>query len=159
MANEQAWANLNAEKERRLPTPPVGEALVWYIDCDKNRPVAAQCNAIEGPGRIWVVIHTKNGMPMHRGACLHVSHPTFEKSISALQRTNGSWDYPRHKAPVEDYAVHDAEIAKREAALRKGDEEAKKNEELFIEKAAEKAAGTKKRKLPDILPAPGSSVV
>lgn len=149
--NAGAWEKLAAEKQNRQPTPPVGEPIVWFIEGDRNRPVAAQCNGIEGPGRIKVCLHQHNGFTQHRGACHHVSAEIHQRPNSTT-KTNGSWDYVRGKVPKEDYALHDLEIQRREEALMKAESEAKLAAEQFQKRKAEREAMMKGR-LAEILPA------
>jgi hypothetical protein len=150
--NETAWTKLEEEKSRRQPTPPISEPVTWYIEGDRNRPVAAQCNGIEGPGRISVVVFPKNAFPQHRTGCHHISHPIHEKPNSTT-RNCGAWDYPRGKVPKDDYALHDKELAKREEGLLVSEEQAQKAQQEFQAKKAEREAALKKR-LPEILPSP-----
>lgn len=147
--NETAWTRLAEEKENRQPTPPIGEPLVWYIEGDKNRPVAAQCNGIEGPGRIKVVVFPLNAFPQHKAGCYHISHRNHERP-NITTKNGGAWDYPRGKAPKEDFQLFDSEIEKRENSLAASEVEAEKNRQLFEKKQAEREAGIKKR-LPDPL--------
>jgi hypothetical protein len=154
--NETVWAELQEQRKNLQPTPPIGEPLVWYIAGDVTRPCAAVCNAIEDhDGRLYVTIHTKGGMVMHRGACYHISHPIHQKRTQTTAN-NGAWDYPRGKAPKADYDRHLAEIERREAGLIAAEEQIKKSQEAFLQKAAERAAekaGPKKR-LPEPIAAP-----
>lgn len=143
-----ATEKLADDKANPQPTPPIGEAIVWYMEGDKNRPVAAQCNGIEGPGRIKVTIASWNGFPMHRAGCHYVTHSIHEKP-NATTKNGGAWDYPRGKAPKDDYALHNAEMARREAALLKADEEAEKNRLLFEQKKKERESGLKRKPLPE----------
>lgn len=151
--NQVALARIEAMKENPQPTPPVGEPLVWYQANDRNRPVAAQCQGHEGPGRIKITIHSWQGMPMHRSACYYVDHPNHEKPNDAT-RNNGSWDYPGGKRPPKaDMAIQEQEIERQLLGLMKAEEEAKKNAEMFAKKKAERLAGAKKAMIPEPLPA------
>ena len=149
--SDVAWARIEAMKANPQPTPPVGEPLIWYMANDKNRPVAAQCNGIEGPGRIKITIHNWQGMPMHRPACYYVGHPNHDKPNDA-SRNNGSWDYVRGKVPKADFEAQEIEIKRQEDGLMRAMEDAKKNAALFEQKKAERAAGLRRPMLPEPLP-------
>ncbi len=143
--SETAWDNLQTEKANLLPTPPIGEPVVWYLEGDKNRPCAAQCNGIEGAGRIYATIHTKGGMVMHRGGCYHISHPIHEKP-NFTTKNGGAWDYPDGVAPKKHYDFHRAEIVKREEAILRAKEQSEQATAAFLKKQADK------KKLTDPLP-------
>jgi hypothetical protein len=151
--NEVAWKNLEAEKAHRQPTPPIGKPVVWYIEGDKTRAVAAQVTGIESPGRVKLVAFPLNAFPQHKSGVYHVSAELHQKANNPTTKNCGSWDYvDEEDCRVRHYDLHKAELEKRELGLMQAEEQAKANEALFIKRAQEKAAGIKKR-LPDPLPA------
>ncbi len=150
-----AWDKLAEDKENPQPTPPVGEPVVWYMEGDVRKPVAAQCNGVEGPGRIKITIAAWNGFPMHRTGCHHITHSIHQKPNQTTKNC-GAWDYPRGKAPKADFELHDQEIQRRTDALIKAEEDAIKNQKLFEQKKAEREAGIKRKPLPEPLPSQSS---
>lgn len=148
--NEVAWTEIEADKNRLQPTPPVGEKIVWYMAGVKENPVAAQVTEIESAGRIKLVVFPKNTFPQHKAGVYHVSAKIHDKPGNPTTRNCGAWDYVRGEAPDEDYSLHRAEIEKREQNLLVGERQAAESAQLFEKKQAEKASG-KKKPLPDPL--------
>lgn len=151
-ANEVAWTELEADKQNLQPTPPVGEDVVWYMGGNSAHPVPAKVTEIESAGRVKLVVFPKNAFPQHKPGVYHLSARIHQKPGNPTTRNCGAWDYVRGVVPKEDYAIHQAELAKREQNLLVGEQAAQKNAEAFKEKQAEKATG-KKKPLPEPLPA------
>lgn len=151
--NEVAWTELEGDRQNLQPTPPVGEPIVWFMAGDTTHPVAAQVTEIESAGRIKLVVFPKNAFPQHKVGVYHVSAKIHQKPGNPTTKNCGAWDYVRGVAPEADYALHQAELDKREKNLLIGEQSAAKAAEMFEKKQAEKATG-KKKPLPDPLPVP-----
>ena len=129
--------------EHLLPTPPIGWNVQYFKpgDTKQEQPVAAQVTAIEGPGRVVLVIQQPHKMPSHKAACYHVTEP---KIMDGTWRGKDTWDYidghtnkhpfnlhkgqlERKAKNAEQQAVQQAEIEenykRRLAALKKHNEE------------------------------------
>lgn len=123
-----AWEKLASDKANPQPTPPIGEPIVWFIEGDRTKRVAGQVTGVEGPGRLKIVVHPVGNFQQHKTGCFHISNTIHERP-NATTKNNGAWDYPRGKAPKEDFSLHNEEMARREAQLVKADEVQKKAEE------------------------------
>lgn len=149
--NEAAWAAIAKDEDRRLPTPPIGHPIQWYEAGDRKYAIAGQVTGIEGPGRLKVVIFRVNALPQHRTAVYHVDSPVHDQVNNVVTYRSGAWDYvPGTKIPKEHYDLFDVDIERRKDNLRKAEEAAKKNAELFALKQAERFAG--KVKPPEPIP-------
>lgn len=152
MVNEQAWANLEADKLNLQPTPPVGETVRWYQGDDKSRPYAGRVTGHEGPGRLKIEVAVINAIPQHKKGVYHVSSKVHLQKGNPSTRDCGSWDYVRGAAPDEDYDLHRDELERREKNLLVAEENAIKTTELMAAKQAAKPTA-KKKPLPEPLPA------
>lgn len=140
-----ALAEIEKEKRRPQPTPPVGMPIVWYLNGDRRLPRAAVVTDIEGPGRIAVAITPKNSQTLHRTGVHYTHHPDCEDEDDQPKNTpqvarNGTWDYvPGYFStiPREHFQPHLDLIEKREVSLLK---------QMEAEEAALKAAKDRKAK-------------
>jgi len=164
--NEKAWNDLEADKKRPQPTPPVGYAVQWYRSGNTSDPVPALVSGIEGPGRLKLVAFPINTFMQHKSGVYHVSAKVHDQKGNPTTGRCGSWDY----YPEDNhYKLFEAEVARREENLLRAEEEARKasarfaeklleREELMAEAAASRATATvaKKKKVlsPEPLPAP-----
>lgn len=125
--NDAAWAVLEAERANLQPTPPIGTVVQWYKGGDKREVRAAQVTAIEGPGRVVVVINEPSAFPKTLKGVFHESHRIHERNNNQTTVRCGSWGYiPGTKPEDSHYNVHREELEKRLNNLRKADEEAAK---------------------------------
>ena len=158
--NERAWELLEEDKENRLPTPPIRTPVQWYLGGDRGQATAAMVTGVEGPGRLMLVIFQRNSIPMHRTGVYYVTHRMVTDktngTVGATLKEKGSWGLEEgFKIPESWYAVHDADIARREANLVEGERQAAAAAEIFEKKQAERKAGvSNKKKIIDVLQAP-----
>ena len=156
--NEEGWAGLESQRANLQPTPPVGcPDIVWYPAGNTNDPVPARVTAIEGPGRLKLVVFPKNAFPAHKQAVYHVSAKIHDKPGNPTTKNWGSWDYVE-KEDLRDshYNFHRAELQKLEDNLTRGEEEAQRAAENYLAKQAEKMAAAKsgkKKPLEPLIPA------
>lgn len=143
--NERAWEELAEDRERLQPTPPVGEVVIWYIGGDKRHPVPARVSGVESAGRVKLTVFPWSAFPQHKPGVYHVSARIHDKPGNPTTRNCGSWDYVRGKVPKEDYATHEAELDKRQANLKKAEEEAAGAALKYAEQRAKTEEGKKKR--------------
>jgi len=142
--NEVAWAAIEKDEQRRLPTPPIGTPIQWYETGNKEFTLAGRVTGIEGPGRLKVAVDRINAITQHKTAVYHVNSPVHDQANNSTTYRCGSWDYlPGTKIPKEHYELFDQEIERRKENLRKAEEAAKKNAELFAARQAERLNGRK----------------
>lgn len=154
MVNEKAWEDLEADKARLQPTPPVGEIVRWYPGNDQKQPYAGRVTGHDGPGRIKIEVAQINGFPQHKKGVYHVTSKIHDQKGNFSTRDCGSWDYVRGVAPDEDYDLHRDEIARREKNLLVAEEASQKTAETMAKKLTEKpVVAPKKKPLPEPLPA------
>ena len=155
MVNEQAWANLEADKQNLQPTPRVGSCVQWYPGNDPKQPYAGRVTGIDGPGRLKIEVAIINGIPQHKKGVYHVTASIHEQKGNFSTREHGSWDYVYGPAPDSDYDLHRDELARREKNLLAAEEAAAKTTELMAAKQAAKPTmpATKKKPLPEPIPA------
>ena len=152
--NETAWAEVAEAKANPLPTAPVGKAVQWFREGDKRNIHAAQVTGIEDSGRVKLVIHSHGQMPSYVTGCYHANSPIHAIENNPTTKRNGSWDYlPGETVPREDYEYHLQEIAKREANLKRAEEQAIAAAEKF---QAQKAAAEEARRKALVTP-PGEN--
>jgi len=150
--NEVAWNAIAKDESRRLPTAPISYGdIQWFEYGDKAFPFAAKVVGVEGAGRLKLVIFKPNALPQHKTAVYHVNSPIHDQTNNPTTYRCGSWDYiPGVKIPKEHYELFDEDIERRKENLRKAEEAAVKNAELFAKKQAERFAG--KVKPPEPIP-------
>jgi hypothetical protein len=120
-----------------LPTPPIGEPIVWYDRGNKENPKAAQVTGIEDCGKLKIVVHSPQQPASHKAGVLHCSHPIHEQPNNPQTVRCGSWDYVRGIVPKQDLEAHKKQIADREAnrlAQQKAFEDAQFAKEAAKEK-------------------------
>jgi hypothetical protein len=150
--NEAAWAAIERDEARRLPTPPVATPIQWYEHGDRRYPIAGLVTEIEGPGRLKVVIFRVNALPQHKAGVYHVNSLVHDQANNQTTYRCGSWDYaPGIKPPKEHYDLFVQDIERRREHLRKAEEAAVKAAELHAKREAERFLGTKKP--PEPIPA------
>lgn len=151
--NETAWQNLEEDKQRRLPTPPVGWMVQWYPGGDQRQPVAAVVVAAELPGRVKLKTFPANSFPKDMAGVWHVKSKVHDKTHNQTTAHCGSWDYPPgQEVPKLHWKAYDEDLERREAMLMAAEDQAARQTAQFQAKQAKKAQEAKKQ-LPEILPA------
>jgi len=97
-----------------MPTPPIGERIVFFERGDKSASRAAIVTNIEECGKIKLIMFAPNGVPAHRMGVLHASHPQHEVPGNPVTFRTGSWDYVRGAVPKEDFDAHKKLLKERE---------------------------------------------
>ena len=145
-------SNLTPEvtRDTLLPTPPVGFLVGWLDRGKEDACYAAVVTKIEGPGRIelhifpprtqfTVLAHYRNGVYFQA----HPMHTDNPHNINLVR--NGCWKYlPDVRIPDSHYALHRAEIERRDAARQKA----------AAAQEASAAAMRARTMVPDDLPTP-----
>ena len=155
--NENGWNELNEQQRNLQPTPPVGKPVNWYPAGNKEDPVPGRITAIEGPGRVKLVVFPKNAFPAHKQAVYHVSAKIHDKPGNPTTKNWGSWDYVEEDDFKDaHYETHRKELRKLEDNLTRGEADAITAAENYATKQAEKLAAAKsgKKKPLEIIPAP-----
>lgn len=120
-----------------LPTPQIGDRVVWYDRADKSvTPIAADVVGIEAPGRVKLELHRRTPKSYRDfvDGCWHVSAPIHEKD-NANTRDCGGWEWLRGIAPKDAYDMHrkqneDKEFARLQEAEAQERRLARRKEEL-----------------------------
>lgn len=151
--HEKAWEAVERDEARPIPTAPIGKNVQWYINGDTRNVVPGIVQGIEGVGRLKIKVFPLNAMPQEKTGVYHVSCPVHEQPNNPTTYRCGSWDFvPGDAVLKEFFKEFEEDIKKRKDNLTAAEVQAKKSEADFKAKAAELAAGKKKK--PDILPAP-----
>lgn len=120
-------AEIEKEKKRPIPTPPVGFPIVWYLNGERDKPSAATVTDVEGPGRVAVAIQPKNSVSRHKTGVLYTHHGESENDDGTAKSTphtarNGTWDYipgfPK-TIPAEHFEAHKKLLEYRETSALK----------------------------------------
>lgn len=146
-----ALERLQEERDRLMPTPPVGEPVVWYMG-GTGRPIPALVADIEDPGKLKLKVFPWASFPRDVPGVFYKGHPVHEKPNNQQTVRCGSWDYVR-KPPAEDYNLHKERLDAREKQLVDAQVTAERLAAEFQAKQAKAKANLKKR-LPEILPTP-----
>lgn len=146
--NERAWQELEADREVKLPTPPVGATVQWYLRGDKNEVSPAIVTGIEAPGRLQLCVFPKNSFPQHKTGVYYVDHRAIQDRSNPHTPRCGSWGLDADfEIPVAWYKIQQQDLARRENMLTEAEKTAKKNADLFAKKQAERENGAPKRRL------------
>ena len=104
---------------RLMPTPQVGDRVLWYDRADKTgAPVSADVVLVEAPGRIAIQLNSRYLVQKTRGRdCIdgvrHVSDD-IHKTENANTRDNGGWDWHRGIIPTDAFDAHRKELERKE---------------------------------------------
>lgn len=107
-----------------LPTPRIGETIIWFPENKTADQLgvslarAAIVTAVEGPGRLSVLVFAPNSEPRHRKGVWHTTWPGHQKPGNETTKTNGSWDYVDRKTPAKDRDLHSDAIKAKIAKYR-----------------------------------------
>ncbi len=109
---------LRAQKDDPLPTPPVGYDVQWFDRNDKDLAYAAKVTAVQGPGKVELVIFKPRAMPIHKQGVMHKSSDVHKQRNNSTTVRSGSWDYmPLVKQPASHLQPHLKELERRELAI------------------------------------------
>lgn len=104
-------------KENVLPSPFVGESVVWYPANDRKNPHAAIVTALEEHGRCALTVFGRNAEPRY---FVGVFHTSWKGHTAGNVNTtkNGSWDYPGGEIPTSRFKAHKEAIQKKLGAAK-----------------------------------------
>lgn len=111
-----------------LPTPNVGETVIWYragkVDRDNMAP--AIVTGVDGPGQLTLTVLAPMRFVEHKKGVLHTSHRMHKVRHNSITVDTGSWDYrDGQKATKDHYALHLEQIGKMRAECQYHIEQAK----------------------------------
>ncbi len=113
--NTKLLQALKEEKERVLPTPPIGHSVQWFEAGNTKNPFAAVVTQVEGPGRVELTVFKARSSLIYKQGVLHVTAEEHKVPGNPTTVRCGSWDYPLGKYPREHSDFHLQDIAKRYA--------------------------------------------
>jgi hypothetical protein len=104
---------------RLMPTPQVGDRVLWYDHADKSAPpISADVVLIEAPGRIAVKLNSRHLVQKTRGRdCIDgVRHMSDDchKVENANSRDCGGWDWHRGIVPSDAFDAHRKTLERKE---------------------------------------------
>ena len=107
---------------QRLPTPKIGDSVLWYRDGDLNTaPCAAIVTAVEMPGRVKLTVFPANKYPEFYVGVRWARDQGIPAS-SPIRRGHGGWDYAG-SPPKGAYKTFDDDVERREKARDKAAQE------------------------------------
>jgi hypothetical protein len=114
--NQKVWDEIEEEKKKPQPTPPIGLAIVFHGGGDKSKPVPARVFRYEDePGRIAVTVETPTGLQFKGGVYYHGSR--HNNGSNRTIYNNGTWDYIEGEtAPKWHFKQHTEYIERRQKA-------------------------------------------
>lgn len=111
-------------KNAPLPTPMIGETIVWYPEnkthdgSGVSMARAAIVTGIESPGRLTVLVFAPNNEPRHRKGVWHTTWTGHKRPGNETTKTNGSWDYITGRSPQKDFDAHREHVRAKIARYR-----------------------------------------
>ena len=109
-----------------VPTPRLGDRILWLENNDPRKAFPADVCQVEGPGRVAVKIHRLAEMtgPGAMKGVRHCTDPVHARPNAPASMSTGSWMFLENTKPGQwIYGPARAEIAKREASKRRAEQD------------------------------------
>lgn len=107
------------EFEGMIPTPRVGDAVLWYPKgrVDAENAIAAIVTRVEEVGKIAVTVFRPNAMPLYRMGVHFIGHPIAANSRAGAIANSGLWGFQDGDEPQpRHYRLHQETIERQAQA-------------------------------------------